>query len=82
MIKKYWQVKPGDCVRSGIWSGNEAYEYGEVLAVLPVPGRDWPGVVVVLPGGRGDVAAKGRKSKFDCSRTNWSGLTAPSLLFT
>ena len=49
-----WRVKPGDRVRrGGAWSGwDETNEVGEVLAVLPVPGRSWPDVVVTLPRGQ------------------------------
>jgi hypothetical protein len=33
-------------------SGWDEGEEGEVLAVLPAPGRNWPDVVVTLPGGQ------------------------------
>jgi hypothetical protein len=46
-----WSVKPGDIVESPARSGFESPERGRVLAVLEVPGRYWPDVVVTLPGG-------------------------------
>jgi hypothetical protein len=47
----FWKgVKPGDIVRRGSWGSGEP-EYGRVLAIAPVAGRDWPDVLVILPGG-------------------------------
>ena len=45
-----WRVEPGDIVRRGSWGSGEP-EYGRVLAIAPVAGRDWPDVLVILPGG-------------------------------
>jgi hypothetical protein len=52
-MTKLADVKQGDTVRkAGAWSEWDATdEKGHVLAVLPVPGRAWPDIVVVLPGG-------------------------------
>jgi hypothetical protein len=53
----FWKgVKPGDIVRRGSWGSGEPREarepkYGRVLAIAPVAGRDWPDVLVILPGG-------------------------------
>jgi hypothetical protein len=39
-----WVVKPGDRVRRVEWGYAEPPEIGEVLAVAPVPCREWPDV--------------------------------------
>ena len=49
-----WKVEPGDIVRRGSWGSAQLRgepEYGRVLAIASVAGRDWPDVLVILPGG-------------------------------
>jgi hypothetical protein len=50
MAERLSGVKAGDLVRQGTWGSSEG-DVGRVLAVAPVAGRDWPDVLVVLPGG-------------------------------
>jgi hypothetical protein len=70
-MKKQWHVKPGDLVRQGTWD-SDGGDIGRVLAVAPIAGRDWPDVLVILPGGEVRTWHRwGKVSDEEASQLDW-----------